>query len=616
MKLLGRINSPEDVRRLSIPELACLAEEIRGLIVEVVSENGGHLAPSLGAVDLTLALHKTFDSPRDKIVWDVGHQAYAHKIVTGRREFFRSLRRFGGCSGFPSGSESEHDCFIAGHAGTALSAALGFAASRDLKGGDEKVVAVIGDGSLTCGSSLEALNNISGITKNFIIVLNDNKMSISSNVGAISRSLNRLISTQGYNRLKALARSAILGIPGVGRGIVKGIGRLEEAVKSVIVPGVFFEELGIRYMGPIDGHDLDEMIRAFNAVKSFETPVLVHLVTEKGRGYEYAEKMPEKFHGLPPFDPATGEKLNGGAEKSFSGVFGSQIAEMARAEGDIVAISAAMKSGTGLAKFAEEFPDRFFDVGIAEEHAVVFAAGMAKCGLAPFVSIYATFLQRSLDYIYHDVCLQNLPVIICADRAGIVEDGPTHHGIYDLAFLRGIPGLSILCPKDARELRRMMVAAHARRVPCVIRYPRGDAGDFAECPEVEWGRGQVLREGKEVSIWGMGRESLTAMKTAEILDRRGVSARVVNVRFIKPLDVAMLSDDAGRRLIVTVEDNCLSGGLASAVRENLPGGAGAGLLSFGWGEGIIQHGSPSEIRSAHGLTPEAMADRIGKALAG
>ncbi len=609
-KIIDGINSPTDIKKLSTEELATLADEIRGLIVEVVSVNGGHLASSLGAVELTLALHHVFKSPEDKIVWDVGHQSYAHKIITGRRDFFRTLRCHGGCSGFPSSAESEHDSFIAGHAGTALSAALGFAAARDINKGNEKVIALIGDGSLTCGSSLEALNNISTVTKDFIIVLNDNKMSISSNVGAISRSLNRIISTQGYNRLKTFAKNVIIKIPQLGRELIKMIGRFEEAVKSVIVPGVFFEELGIRYIGPIDGHDLEELIRTFDAVKKFGTPVIIHVITEKGRGYRHAEKMPEKFHGLPPFDLLTGEKINGNTEKSFSSVFGEQLTRMATEHNDIIAISAAMKIGTGLNDFASSFPGRFFDVGIAEEHAIIFAAGMAKCGKRPFVAIYATFLQRSLDYLYHDICLQNLPVIICVDRAGIVEDGPTHHGIYDLSFLRTIPGLSILCPKDARELRTMMSIAYEKQSPCVIRYPRGDASDFSLSTQIEWAKAQILREGRDISIWGMGRESLLALELASILSEKGIEATVVNTRFIKPFDAELLARLANKRLIVTIEDNCLVGGLSSLVRENLPSGFSPHILSFGWEDKIIEHGSPAEIRSAHGLNVETIAKKI------
>ncbi|HPN83971.1 MAG TPA: 1-deoxy-D-xylulose-5-phosphate synthase [Victivallales bacterium] len=609
-KILDRINSPTDLKSLPIGQLEKLAEEIRDLIIDVVSENGGHLAPNLGSVEMTIAIHRVFDSPSDKIVWDVGHQTYAHKIISGRREFFKTLRQYGGCSGFPSDSESEHDCFISGHAGTAISAALGFAAARDMKKGSEKIIALIGDGSLTCGSSLEALNSVASTTNNLIIVLNDNKMSISSNVGAISKSLNRLISTQGYNRLKALARNAVMKIPGLGRGIVKGIGRLEEAIKSVIVPGVFFEELGIRYIGPIDGHDIEEMIRTFNAVKNFETPVIVHLISEKGRGYSHAEKKPEKFHGLSPFNPDTGEKIKGGTENTFSSAFGDQLSKMASKNDDIVAITAAMKSGTGLENFAKDFPSRFFDVGIAEEHATIFAAGMAKSGLVPFLALYATFLQRSLDYVYHDICLQNLPVIICADRAGIVEDGPTHHGIYDLSFLRTVPGLSILCPKDSCELRMMMCAAYEKRTPCVIRYPRGDAGDFETSDQIVWGKAQFLREGKDLSIWASGRESLTAMKVAELLEKKGIKSSVINTRFIKPFDNVLLASEGNKKMMASIEDNSITGGLASAIREALPENSNARFIPFGWEDAVIEHGNPSKIRSAHDMTPEKIAKKI------
>lgn len=610
---LEKINNPSDLKSLSPEELNILAEEIRELIIEVVSANGGHLAPNLGAVELTLALHKVFDSPKDKILWDVGHQTYAHKIICGRKDFFKTLRKYKGCSGFPSPEESEHDPFIGGHAGTALSAALAFAVTRDKKKTNENVVVVIGDGSLTCGSTLEALNNISSTTNSLIIILNDNKMSISQNVGAISRSLNRLISTQGYNRLKALARNAVLKLPGVGKQIVKAIGRLEEAIKSVIVPGVFFEELGIRYVGPIDGHDIQEMERTFEAVKNFEKPVIVHLITEKGKGYCHAEKMPEKFHGLSAFDPVSGERIqNGNSAETFSSVFGSELCSMAENKEDIIAITAAMKSGTGLANFAEKFPDRFYDVGIAEEHALIFAAGLAKAGYRPFVAIYATFLQRALDYIYHDICLQNLPVIICVDRAGIVEDGPTHHGIYDLSFLRSLPNISILCPKDDCELRKMLNAAYNVGSPCVIRYTRSEAGNFGSCPKVEWGNAQILREGTDISIWGCGRESLTAMQVSDLLSKKGISSSVINPRFLKPFDKELLSKEAQKKLLISIENNAQSGGLRSALLENLSERSIAEFIHFSLPDIVIEHGDPQEIRKNYGLTPEQICENILK----
>jgi 1-deoxy-D-xylulose-5-phosphate synthase len=617
-KILELINSPADLKKLNTKEISALSDEIREFIIEVVAANGGHLAPNLGTVELTLSLHYVFDAPSDKIIWDVGHQGYAHKILTGRREFFKTLRQYEGCSGFLSGNESEYDVFGAGHAGTALSAALGLAAARDRSKKKEKIVAVLGDGSLTCGSSLEALNNVSETTKDFIIVLNDNKMSISENVGAISKSLNRIISTQGYNRLKALARNFIGQIPHLGKLIIRGIGRLEEAIKSVIVPGVFFEELKIRYIGPIDGHDLSELIRTFTAVKDFEAPVIVHIITEKGKGYKFAEKFPEKFHGLAAFDPVTGENINCSAETSFSSEFGKALSEMAETKNDILAVTAAMKQGVGLAKFAEKFPERFFDVGIAEEHAVVFAAGLAAGGYVPFVAIYATFLQRALDYIYHDICLQKLPVIICADRAGIVDDGPTHHGIYDLSFLRAIPGLSILCPKDACELRKMMEESYNRRVPVVIRYPRGDSSAISaesnKTENLEWGKAEILRDGEDIAIWALGRETRTAMEVAELLSKNGVKASVVNARFAKPIDRELLAAQIAKMPLASVEDCAISGGLASIMRENIPLSCHNDLIHFGWPDEIIGHGDRDLLRKKYQLDAESIAKKIMKFL--
>ncbi|HOK04661.1 MAG TPA: 1-deoxy-D-xylulose-5-phosphate synthase [Victivallales bacterium] len=612
--ILDQINSVDDLKQLPVEKLPILAEEVRKFIIEVVSENGGHLAPNLGAVDFTIALHRVFDSPTDKIIWDVGHQSYTHKILTGRKEFFKTLRKYKGCSGFPSPTESAHDPFIAGHAGTAISVALGFAKARDLNRTDENIIAVIGDGSLTCGTTLEGLNNVSSITKKLIIILNDNKMSISKNVGAISKSLNRLISTHGYNKLKSFSKDILLKFPGIGKQIIKAIGRIEEAIKSIIVPGVFFEELGIRYIGPVNGHDIPEMIRTFNAVKEFETPVIIHLITEKGKGYRHAEKMPEKFHGLSPFDLESG-KINGKFSISFSSVCGNELCKLAEKQKEVIAITAAMKTGTGLTEFAEKYPDRFFDVGIAEEHAVVFAASLAKTGYRPFVAIYATFLQRALDYIYHDVCLQNLPVIFCVDRAGVVEDGPTHHGIYDISFLRALPNISILSPKDDCEFRKMIIAAYTQKNPCVIRYPRGDASDFGETPEISWGKAQILKDGADISIWASGRESLTALKVSEILSEKGIKAKVVNARFLKPFDKELLLSDSQFKLIVTIEDNSSSGGLTSISREILSENTKkAKIINFYWPDKIIEHGNIEELKSEYKLSAEKIAENIEKNL--
>ena len=455
--ILNGIKSPVDLKSLSIVDKKILAGEIRDELVDVVSTNGGHLAPNMGVVELTIALHSVFDTPNDKLLWDVGHQGYVHKMLTGRREALKQLRRDDGCLGFLSRDESEYDVFGAGHAGTAISAALGIAVARDMRKGKEHVVAIVGDGSLNCGISLEGLNNVAECTKQLIIVLNDNEMSIAPNVGSMARYLHKLISARPYNAFKAFARKLVRSIPRVGDDITRKIAKLEEAAKSVFVPGVIFEELGFRYLGPVDGHDIGVMMDTFDIVREFDKPVVVHVITEKGHGFQLAENAPEKYHGLSAFHPDTGESKRKSGSPTFSTVFGDAMLELAQKRDDVVAITAGMRSGTGLMRFAEKFPERFFDVGIAEEHAVVFAAGLAVDGVVPVVAIYATFLQRALDCVFHDICLQNLPVVICADRAGVVDDGPTHHGILDVAFLLELPNLSIMtqCPNGASSDRGM-----------------------------------------------------------------------------------------------------------------------------------------------------------------
>lgn len=616
-KLLDGIDIPADLRKLRMEQLPQLAQEIRTLIIETVAAQGGHLAPNLGVVELTIALHYVFNTPKDKLVWDVGHQAYIHKILTGRKDFFKTLRSFNGCLGFLSTQESSYDCFGAGHAGTAISAALGMAVAAEKSGDGRKVVAVLGDGALNCGISLEGLNNVRDNTREMIIVLNDNKMSISENVGAIPSYLNRIISGRGYNRFKALAKMMLKKLPHGGE-IRRGIQRLEEATKSMFLPGVFFEELGLRYIGPINGHDFGELVRTLESVKEFHRPVIVHVITEKGRGYSPAEEAPEKFHGLSAFNPLTGE----GHTKTgttFSLAFGKTMLELAKREKAVVAITPAMSSGTGLNDFVCRYPERFYDVGIAEEHAVVFAAGMAASGLRPVVAMYCTFLQRALDCVFHDVCLQNLPVIFCLDRAGVVEDGPTHHGIHDLAFLRGLPNLTIMMPKDENELRAMIFTAYALQSPVAIRYPRGGSGqlfDQSEAAEIlPAGRAELLRAGETVAIWGCGRESYTALATAAILQEKfAVCAAVVNPRFIVPFDRDLLLKQAETMLLVTLEDTQSCGGIASVVDELLINCNRHGVMHIGWGNEIIPHGNPDEIRRHYDFTPEAIAEKIALTL--
>jgi len=514
-RYLSKVDSPADLHRFTLPELDLLAGEIRAEILKVVAQNGGHLASNLGVVELTIALHYVFHSPSDKLIWDVGHQGYVHKLLTGRRGLFRSLRQFHGCSGFLSMAESPDDIFGGGHAGTAISAALGMAAARDAHHGDEKIVAVVGDGSLNCGISLEGLNNVRETTRDLIIVLNDNRMSISPNVGAIPKYLNQIISGRGYNHFKAAAKMMLHKMPG-GEEIRKRISKLEEATKSIFVPGVFFEELGIRYLGPVDGHNLPAMIHALEAARDTNRPVILHCFTEKGRGYTPAEAAPEKFHGLGAFNPLTGQCDAAPTKVTFSSAFGDAMLQLAEKHSDTVAVTAAMGAGTGLKPFAAKHPHRFYDAGIAEEHALVFAAGLAAGGLRPVVAIYSTFIQRALDCIYHDICLQRLPVIVCQDRSGVVEDGPTHHGIYDLAFLRQLPNLTIMQPGDEMELHDMLFTAYEMNAPVVIRYPKGSTGvEYLEdipVRKLELGKAAEVRPGADGVIWALGAEVHTALR--------------------------------------------------------------------------------------------------------
>lgn len=617
-KLLDRVNYPADLKGLSISELEQLAGEIRELLINTVAANGGHLAPSLGVVELTLALHYVFDTPKDKLVWDVGHQAYVHKIITGRKKYFNTLRQFKGCLGFLSRDESKYDAFGGGHAGTAISAAVGMAVARDRAGSDEHIVAIVGDGALGCGISLEGLNNVSSSCRGMVIVLNDNNMSISKNVGAISRNLSHLISGRSYNRFKAWAKMLLRKVPH-GEDIRRGIRRLEEVTKGVFVPGMLFEELGIRYVGPIDGHRLEDLIVTLQGAKDFKHPVVIHAITEKGRGYSPAESAPEKYHGLSSFDPATGMSNGKKTPITFSEAFGQAMCDMCQKHSNISVITAGMASGTGLSNFAEKFPSNFHDVGIAEEHAVVFAAGLAASGCRPVVAIYATFMQRALDCIFHDVCLQNLPVIFCLDRAGIVEDGPTHHGIHDLSFLLNMPNLAILAPWNELELKSMLNSVYERKMPVVIRYPRGWSGceydSGAKAGTVEWGRAEVVREGSDVAIWAVNREVCTALKAAQFLkDKYGFEAKVVNTRFLLPFDTELLEACAGEMPVVTIEDCQIKGGLGAVVDEALINFEHKGVTHFGWGQDIVPHGDIDMIRESVGLIPENIAAKVADLL--
>ena len=618
-KILDRVNSPLDLKMLSLEEMNRLAAEIRQLMLEVVSKNGGHLAPNLGVVELTIALHRVFDSPRDKIVFDVGHQAYIHKILTGRKAEFPTLRKYKGLSGFPKRQESEHDVFGVGHSSTSISAADGIAAARDLKGEDYHVVAVIGDGAMTGGMSFEALNHVGDTKRRMIIVLNDNEMSISKNVGAMSRYLYQLRTGETYNRLKHNLENWLGGLEH-GSDVLEAIDRIKVGVKYLVMPESVFEHLGIKYFGPVDGHSIEALLPMLTAAKKEEGPVLIHVITQKGKGYGPAEESPNKFHGTGPFELETGKKITKpGAPPSYTDVFGKTLVELAERDKKIVAITAAMPDGTGLVGFAKKFPERFFDVGIAEQHAVTFAAGLATQGIKPVVAIYSTFLQRAYDQVIHDVCMQSLPVKLCMDRGGLVgDDGYTHHGVFDYAYLLSMPDMVIMAPKDENELRHMLLTAmEYNNGPISLRYPRG-SGVGADCSEplrqLPVGMAERLRKGTDVSLWAIGSMVPEAEKTAEQLQGKGISASVVNMRFAKPLDRTMLFEEAAvTHRIVTMEEGTVIGGVGEMVMQvlNCQGMLGeTGVLNLGIPDEFISQGDRNLLMRDIGLTPDLMAERI------
>jgi len=573
LKVLERINYPSDLKKLSLQELARLAREIRGLILEVVSRNGGHLSPNLGVVELTLALHYVFDAPRDKIIWDVGHQCYTHKIITGRKAFFKNLRKFEGLCGFPSREESEYDVYNTGHASTALSAGLGMAVARDKKKEDYHVIVVVGDGSLTGGVSWEALNQIGHLRERMIMVLNYNEMSISANVGALSKYFSYLVSGQYYLRIKDYAKTILKSIPTLGWPMIKVARTIEEVIKKTFFPGLVFEELGIKYVGPVQGHSLGSLIEVFEEAKTYDGPVLIHCVTQKGRGYLPAQKNPSLFHSASPFDLRTGEIKEKDKTPTYSSVFGETMCEIARRDPKVMAITAAMPDGTGLKQFADFFPERFFDVGIAEQHAVDFATGLALNGFKPVVAIYSTFLQRAYDQIYHDVCLMDVPVVFALDRAGIVSaDGPTHQGINDIVYLRHMPNIILMAPKDENELRHMLYSALSYPHPAALRFPKGKGYGVKldeELKIIPVGKSELLKEGKDL-LFALGSMVYPSLKAAERLEKEGISLAVANARFAKPLDEEMILGFARKAdVIITAEEGVIAGGMGSAVREVL-----------------------------------------------
>ena len=618
--ILDRIDSPNALSRLDISELETLAREVRELIIDVVSRNGGHLAPSLGTVELTLALLKVYDPKEDRIIWDVGHQAYAYKILTGRRSNFPTLRQLGGISGFPRVSESSFDAFGVGHSSTSISAGLGMAVARDIIGAGNKVVSVIGDGSMTAGLAYEGLNQAGDLDRDLVVVLNDNEMSISKNVGALSSYLSRKLSSRWVVRLKKDMEAWMRQIPRIGNELAEYARRSEDSLKSFFTPGMLFEAFKFNYLGPIDGHNLKGLIDVFGQVRELQGPVLVHVMTKKGKGYPPAEKNPTYFHGVGCFEPETGlsRKFNSCGLPSYTQVFGDTLCELAEKNERIVSITAAMPEGTGLSKFEQQFKDRFFDVGICEQHAVTFAAGLASQGFHPFVAVYSTFLQRSYDQIIHDVCLQNYAVTFCLDRGGLVgEDGPTHHGAFDFCYLRHIPNMVLMAPKDEAELKRMMLTCAGLSGPSAFRYPRG-VGVGAELPAdyepIAVGKGEMLREGIDALIIAIGSRVYPALEAAEELEKSGISTAVFNARFVKPLAEEQLLDLFSRfEKIVIAEENSLQGGFGSAVLEFLVDSEalhGQRVKRVGIGDLFVEHGKQKELRQKYGLNSQSIQKAV------
>ncbi|HTW48503.1 MAG TPA: 1-deoxy-D-xylulose-5-phosphate synthase [Acidobacteriaceae bacterium] len=611
--LLDNIHCPADLRKLSVPQLTTLAQEIRERLIVTLSKTGGHLGPNLGVVELTLALHYVFDTPQDKFVFDVSHQAYVHKMLTGRCDRLDTMRQPGGLNGFMLRTESEHDCYGAGHAGTALSAALGMAVARDLAGGKEHVVALAGDAAFTNGISFEALNNIADQTKRLIVVLNDNEWSIDRNVGAIAKYLHKIVTNPHVSQLHDSAARLLERIG--GKGALHMVKRAEEAAKGMLWPSFLFEEFGLTYYGPVDGHNIGALVETFRFLKQQERPVLLHAITQKGRGFQPALDKQKKFHGLGPYDPETGDTKAAG-QKTYSEVFAEALVKLANENEKIVAITAAMPNGTALDLFRPHHPKKYFDVGIAEEHAVIFAAGMATQGFKPFCAIYSTFLQRAFDPIVHDVCLQNLPVVFCMDRAGLSgDDGPTHHGLFDIAYLRGVPNMVQMAATDEDELADMMYTAMLHEGPSSIRYPRGTgpgAAVKAHPRALPIGQADVVREGREFAILGLGALLPMARELGQELELLGHSAAVINPRFVKPLDRELLLRYARQATaVVTFEDHVLMGGFGSAVLEALNEmGIETPVIRIGWPDQFIEHGKVDALRAKHGVSVEAALTKL------
>jgi len=610
LKILDNINSPQDFKKIKKENLGDLAKEIREEIINIISKNGGHLASSLGVVDLSIAIHYVFDSPHDKIIWDVGHQSYAHKILTGRKNKFKTIRMHSGLSGFPKRSESEYDAFSVGHSSTSISAALGFAVARDLKKEDYKIVAVIGDGSMTGGLAFEGLQNAGHLKKNMLVILNDNEMFISQKVGAVAGYLAKLLTAGMAQKFEEKIMKTVSRFHGLGSSFGKFIKR----VKVMLFPGMLFEEMGFMYIGPVQGHNINNLTAILENLKDIKDPVLLHVITKKGKGYAPAEKDPVKFHSVGKFDIKSGKIAKGEAVVTYTKVFSDTLIELAQSDSKIVAVTAAMPEGTGLDKFAEKFPDRYFDVGIAEGHAITFAAAMAAGGMHPVCAIYSTFMQRAIDNIIHDVALQNLPVVFAIDRAGLVgEDGGTHHGAFDLSYLNYIPNLIIMSPSDENELQNMLKTALNSNKPCAIRYPKGAASIgtalYKSSCILQIGKSTVLREGNNICFLAVGNHVETCLKASDLLLEKNVNASVVNMRFLKPLDVNILKEMLLKtKKFITVEENALIGGFGETVKAFLFG-SGAVVECIGLPDKFIEHGSLKFLREKYGFTPKSIAEK-------
>ena len=604
--ILDKVNMPKDVKNLNIKEKEQLAQEIRKLILKTVSENGGHLASNLGVVELTIALHSVFDMPKDKIVWDVGHQTYVHKILTGRKDKMSTLRKMNGLAGFPKTSESEYDNFDTGHSSTSISAALGIARARDLKGENYKVLAVIGDGALTGGMALEALNDAGSSKSNLIVILNDNEMSISKNVGGIPSLLSKIRTKKLYTASNEYIKNVLDKIPVIGSPISKTLKRIKKSIKQLFIPNMFFEDIGFRYLGPVNGHNIQELEEIMKSSKEIDGPVIIHVITKKGKGYKFAEENPDMYHSTSAFDLETG-KTKKIKNDDYSKIFGKKLVELAEQNEKIVAITASMKDGTGLSNFAREFPSRFFDAGIAEQHALGLAAGLAINGRTPVIPIYSSFYQRGYDQVIHDICIQNLGVVMCVDRAGIVgNDGETHQGILDLSFFKIIPNINMMAPKDFKELEDMLEFAVALNKPIVIRYPRGGEGKnkFEKHEKIELGKAELIEEGKNLTILAIGKMVDRGYELLKKLKEIGIEAELINVRFLKPLDSDLILKSIRKtKKIITIEDNILEGGLASSIKELLIDNKieDIKIKNFGYPNVFVKHGTVDEIEKLYGL---------------